>query len=153
MAQASQIEWTDARAANVWIGVSVENQQYTHRIADLRRVPASVRFLSLEPLIGPIHILPLRGIHWVIAGGESGPRSRSVKAEWIREIRDQCVHDLVPFFFKQWGGVRKSRTGRVLDGKTWDEFPAVVSQPNSQNLKDRRLKPFSYPFEKISPRK
>lgn len=111
---------------NVWIGVSVENQHYTHRIADLRIVPACVRFLSLEPLIGPINILPLRGIHWVIAGGESGPRSRSVKPEWIREIRDQCIHDQVPFFFKQWGGVRKSRTGRVLDGKTWDEFPPLA---------------------------
>jgi protein gp37 len=111
-------------SSNIWIGVSVENQQYTYRIADLRGVPASVRFLSLEPLIGPINILSLRGIHWVIAGGESGPRSRSVKPEWIREIRDRCIHDQVPFFFKQWGGVRKSRTGRILDGKTWDQFPA-----------------------------
>lgn len=116
---ASKLPWS----SNVWIGVSVENQRYTDRISDLRSVPASVRFLSLEPLIGPINTLPLNGIHWVIAGGESGPRARSVSAEWIREIRDQCIREHVPFFFKQWGGIRKSKTGRTLDGKTWDEFP------------------------------
>jgi protein gp37 len=115
-------------SSNVWMGVSVENQKYTQRIANLTAVPAAIKFLSLEPLIGRINSLPLKGIHWVIAGGESGPQSRSVKAEWIREIRDQCIHQHVPFFFKQWGGVRKSRTGRVLDGKTWDEFPVIAPQ-------------------------
>lgn len=108
---------------NVWMGVSVENAAYATRIDDLRRVKTKVRFLSIEPLLGPIPELNLRGIHWVIVGGESGPRARPMDAEWVRQIRDQCIVSGVPFFFKQWGGVRKHRTGRVLDGVTWNELP------------------------------
>ncbi len=111
--------------SNVWMGVSVENADYTSRVRHLQRVPATVRFLSVEPLLGPIPHLPLSGIHWVIAGGESGPHARSVEPAWIRGIRDQCVARKVPFFFKQWGGVRKKRTGRMLDHRTWDEMPAI----------------------------
>jgi protein gp37 len=111
-------------ASNIWIGVSVENQKYTSRINDLRRVNAVVRFLSIEPLLGPIEGLDLHGIHWVIVGGESGPGARAMSPEWVRSIRDQCVASGVRFFFKQWGGVRKHVTGRVLDGRTWDEMPA-----------------------------
>jgi protein gp37 len=109
---------------NVWLGVSVESADYTWRIADLRRVRARVRFLSIEPLLGPIGRLALRGIHWVIVGGESGHGARPLDPTWVRQIRDRCVAAGVPFFFKQWGGVQKSRTGRVLDGRTWDEMPA-----------------------------
>ncbi len=108
---------------NIWIGVSVENVDYTFRISDLKRVPASVRFLSVEPLLGPIPKLPLQGIHWVIVGGESGPGARSINATWVRTIRDRCIVYSVPFFFKQWGGTRKKLTGRHLDGRTWDQFP------------------------------
>ncbi len=116
------LEWPP----NVWMGVSVENQRYTYRIDLLRQVPASVRFLSLEPLLGPIPDLNLDGIHWVIVGGESGPGARPMKKEWVLEIRDQCIRAGVPFFFKQWGGVHKSRNGRILEGRTWDEMPAPV---------------------------
>lgn len=108
---------------NVWMGVSVENHKYTTRIDELRRVDASVRFLSIEPLLGPIEKLDLRGIHWVICGGESGPGARPMDPAWVRSIRDQCVASNVKFFFKQWGGVRKHVTGRVLDGRTWDQMP------------------------------
>jgi protein gp37 len=108
---------------NVWLGVSVESEPYAVRIDDLRLVNAAVRFLSVEPLLGPLPSLNLRGIHWVIVGGESGPRARPMAPEWARSVRDQCVAAGVPFFFKQWGGVRKHLTGRVLDGKTWDEMP------------------------------
>jgi protein gp37 len=109
--------------ANVWMGVSVESEKYTYRIADLVTVPACVRFLSVEPLLGPIPQLPLAGIHWVIVGGESGPNARPMKSEWVREIRGACERANVPFFFKQWGGVNKARTGRNLDGRTWDGMP------------------------------
>jgi len=115
---------------NVWIGVSVENAHYTTRIDHLRKVNAKVRFLSIEPLLGPIASLKLRGIHWVIVGGESGPRARPMHAEWVRTIRDRCVAADVPFFFKQWGGVRKHTTGRVLDGRTWDEMPDRIGGQN-----------------------
>lgn len=109
---------------NVWQGVSVENTQYTERIASLREVPAAVRFLSLEPLLGPMEALALAGIHWVIVGGESGPQHRPVDPAWVRGIRDQCVHAGVPFFFKQWGGRTPKAGGRVLDGRVWNEIPA-----------------------------
>jgi protein gp37 len=108
---------------HVWMGVSVENQKYTTRIDDLRRVEASVRFLSVEPLLAPIDNLDLTGIHWVIVGGESGHGARPLDPAWVRSIRDRCVASSVKFFFKQWGGVRKHVTGRVLDGRTWDEMP------------------------------
>ena len=109
--------------ANVWIGVSVEDAENVFRIDDLRRVPAAIRFLSLEPLLGPLPGLDLSNIEWVIVGGESGPGSRPMKKEWVREIRDQCREQNVPFFFKQWGGVNKKKTGRVLEGRVWDAMP------------------------------
>ncbi len=108
---------------NIWMGVSVESQKYVYRIDDLRKVPSSVRFLSVEPLISKIDKINLRGIDWVIVGGESGPSSRPIEKEWITTIRDKCVRMDVPFFFKQWGGVNKKRSGRTLDGRTWDEMP------------------------------
>ncbi|MBI4362442.1 MAG: phage Gp37/Gp68 family protein [Euryarchaeota archaeon] len=107
----------------VWAGTSVENADYKWRIDMLRGVPASTRFLSIEPLIGPMGNLDLEGIHWVIVGGESGPQARPMEAEWAREVRDQCHEAGVAFFFKQWGGTRKKLTGRILDGRTWDEYP------------------------------
>lgn len=116
--------------ANVWMGVSVENQRWTTRIDALRAIPAAVRFLSCEPLLGPLS-LDLEGIDWVIVGGESGPRARPMRADWAREVREQCAAAGTAFFFKQWGaydeaGIRrgKKHAGRVLDGRTWDEMPA-----------------------------
>ena len=111
---------------NIWQGVSVEDERVVERISLLRRVPAQVRFLSLEPLIGPLDGLDLTGIHWVIVGGESGPGARPMKKEWVVRIRNQCRRQAVPFFFKQWGGVRKNVTGRILDGRTWDELPTAA---------------------------
>lgn len=108
---------------NVWIGVSVENEQARHRIVELRDVPAAIRFLSCEPLIGPLPDLNLRDIGWVIAGGESGPHARPVQAEWVRDIRDQCIESNVPFFFKQWGGRTPKAGGRELDGRIWNAMP------------------------------
>lgn len=108
---------------NVWMGVSVESAKYVGRIDDLGSTPAYVKFLSLEPLLGPLPALTLDGVDWVIVGGESGPRARPMRLEWVTEIRDQCVRANVPFFFKQWGGVFKKRSGRQLEGRTWDEYP------------------------------
>lgn len=110
-------------ADNIWIGVSVENGQYVQRIDHLRQVPAKVRFLSLEPLLGPLPNLNLDGIHWVIVGGESGVHHRHMDPAWVRDIRDQCVAARIPFFFKQWSGTRPKSLGRDLDGRTWDEMP------------------------------
>ena len=110
---------------NVWMGVSVEDSRVLHRVQDLQSVPAAVRFLSLEPLIGPLNRLALDGIHWVIVGGESGPHARSMRSEWVHEIFERCRVARVPFFFKQWGGVRKDLTGRKLNGRTYDEMPAT----------------------------
>ena len=121
---ADKLSWHD----NIWMGVSVENADYTYRIDDLRKVPAAVRFLSVEPLLGPIPRLPLQGVHWVIVGGESGPGTRVIDPRWVRKIRDRCIVHGVPFFFKQWGGTRKKLTGRELDGRTWDEMPALDSE-------------------------
>jgi protein gp37 len=112
-------------APNIWIGVSVEDERVIDRINHLRQVPADVRFLSCEPLIGPLSNLNLDGIHWVIVGGESGPGSRPMEAQWVTEIRDQCHQQNTAFFFKQWGGVQKHRFGRELEGKTYDEYPVV----------------------------
>jgi protein gp37 len=112
---------------NVWMGVSVESQKYTFRIKHLREVPAAVRFLSLEPLIGPVTDLQLEGIDWVIVGGESGPKCRPVDPAWVRKIREICALHCVPFFFKQWGGKRKAENGRILDGRTWNEMPACYA--------------------------
>jgi protein gp37 len=114
-----QIEWP----SNVWMGVSVENQDYKHRIDLLRQTHAKIKFLSLEPLLGPLPHLNLKSINWVIVGGESGPGARPILAEWVIDIRDQCKAKRVPFFFKQWGGVQKKRAGRLLQGKTYSQMP------------------------------
>ena len=118
-----EIDWP----SNVWMGVSVENRDYTFRIEHLRQTDAQIKFLSLEPLLAPLPGLNLRGIDWVIVGGESGPGARPMAEEWVVDIRDQCRVARVPFFFKQWGGVRKKRTGRVLGGRTWNQMPAFAS--------------------------
>lgn len=109
--------------ANVWMGVSVENAKVLDRIDDLRSVPAQVRFLSCEPLIGPLGALDLAGIHWVIVGGESGPKARPMRETWAQDIREQCEDQGIAFFFKQWGGVRKEKFGRELNGRTYDAMP------------------------------
>jgi len=109
--------------SNIWMGVSVENADFTFRIDHLRETGAQIKFLSLEPLLGPLRSLNLRRIDWVIVGGESGPRARPMDPEWVLDIRDQCGDANVPFFFKQWGGVRKKDAGRVLEGRTWDDVP------------------------------
>lgn len=108
---------------NVWMGVSVENLDYLYRIDHLRETDAAVKFLSLEPLLGPLPNMDLSGIHWVIVGGESGPGARPIREEWVEDIRDQCVSVGVPFFFKQWGGTNKKKNGRLLNGKLWDQMP------------------------------
>lgn len=114
-------------APHIWMGVSVENSDYLWRIDHLRRTGAHVKFLSIEPLLGPIRKLNLHGIDWVIAGGESGPGARPMEKGWVIGIRDQCVRSEVAFFFKQWGGVFKKKTGRELEGRTWDEMPVLVT--------------------------
>jgi protein gp37 len=121
-AVAPQLKWPK----NIWMGVSVEDARVLSRIHDLQRVPAAVRFLSLEPLIGPLHGLSLSGIQWVIVGGESGPRARPMLKEWVDSIYRQCRDARVPFFFKQWGGVRKDLTGRELHGRTFNEMPSIL---------------------------
>lgn len=115
----SRISWSP----HIWMGVSVETEKYQARIDDLRKTDACVRFLSLEPLLGPLPNLDLDGMDWVIVGGESGPGARPMDPEWVRDIRNQCRNAEVPFFFKQWGGVQKKKHGRELDGRTWDEMP------------------------------
>ncbi len=110
-------------APNIWMGVTAESGDYLHRVDDLRATGAVTKFLSVEPLLGPLTGLDLTEIDWVIAGGESGPGARPVNPDWIREIRDLCVATGTPFFFKQWGGVNKKKAGRILDGVTWDQLP------------------------------
>jgi protein gp37 len=117
------IDWP----GNVWMGVSVENSDYTYRIDHLRRTGAKTKFLSLEPLLGPLHNLKLDNIQWAIIGGESGPGARPLDPSWVLDIRDQCIRAKVPFFFKQWGGINKKKAGRLLDGRTWDEIPVSLS--------------------------
>ena len=117
---ASQLSWPK----NVWLGTSIENATAIVRIRHLRSIPAAIRFLSVEPLLEPIPRLPLTGIDWVIVGGESGPGCRPMEPQWVRDIRDRCVAHGVPFFFKQWGGVNKKKTGRELDGRFWNELPS-----------------------------
>ena len=111
---------------NVWLGTSVESTDYIDRIDTLRRVPARVKFISFEPLLGPIIDPDLTDIHWAIVGGESGPQARPMEAWWVEELRDSCRRHSVAFFFKQWGGKRKKQTGRLLAGRTWDEYPGVA---------------------------
>lgn len=115
------IDWPD----NVWMGVSVENEDYIFRIDHLRDTGAKVKFLSLEPLLGPLKKLDMYGIHWVIVGGESGPKARPMSEKWAIHVRDICKSASAPFFFKQWGGVNKKRAGRILQGRTWDELPKI----------------------------
>jgi protein gp37 len=116
-----QIEW----AKNIWMGVSVEGRDYLYRIDDLRKTQANVKFLSLEPLLGPLPNLDLTEIDWVIVGGESGSGARPIRESWVVDIRDQCVAAGVPFFFKQWGGMNKKKAGRELQGRLWEEIPEV----------------------------
>lgn len=111
---------------NVWMGVSVENSNYTYRVEHLRKCSAKTKFLSLEPLLGPLKDLNLDDIDWVIVGGESGPNARPMKQEWVIQIRDQCVGATVPFFFKQWGGKNKKKSGRQLEGRTWSQMPVAT---------------------------
>jgi protein gp37 len=118
----SELNWSE----NVWMGVSVENQKYVHRIDDLRRTSAAVKFLSLEPLLGPLKNLDLTNIDWAIVGGESGFGARPIRKEWVLEIKQQCELDDVPFFFKQWGGFNKKKTGRLLEGRTYDAMPRIA---------------------------
>ncbi len=113
-------------APHIWVGVSVENERYIWRVDQLRRVPSYVRFISAEPLLGPLHSLNLDGIHWVIAGGESGHGHRPCDEAWIRDLRDKCMASGVAFFLKQWGGRTPKANGRTLDGRTWDETPALL---------------------------
>lgn len=120
-----ELDWP----ANVWMGVSVENADYVDRIDGLRAARAQVKFLSLEPLLGPLSTLDLQGIDWVIVGGESGPGARPMQPSWVTEIRDQCLAAEVSFFFKQWGGVNKKRAGRTLEGRTWSEMPRARCLP------------------------
>jgi protein gp37 len=112
---------------NVWLGTSIESDDYIWRADKVREAPAAVRFLSLEPLLGPLPSLSLKGIDWVIAGGESGPRHRPVDPAWVRDIRDQCCAEGIAFFFKQWGGRFPKAGGRLLDGRTWDEMPGLMA--------------------------
>jgi protein gp37 len=113
--------------SNIWMGVSVESNDYTFRIDHLREIGAHVKFLSLEPLLGSLPNLDLRGIDWAIVGGESGPHARSMQPEWVVDIRNQCQTADVPFFFKQWGGTNKKKTGRILEGQTWDQMPLAMA--------------------------
>lgn len=117
--------WLDW-AHNIWMGVSVENEKVVDRIELLRQTNARVKFLSCEPLIGSLSNLKLSKIDWVIVGGESGRKPRPMKAEWVKEIKDQCLEQSVAFFFKQWGGTNKKKAGRVLEGQTWDEMPNLI---------------------------
>jgi protein gp37 len=114
-------------APNIWMGTSIEDDKVLRRVVELQKTGAAVKFLSVEPLLGPIPRLPLAGIDWVIVGGESGPGARPMQPEWVRQIHEQCAARGVAFFFKQWGGVDKKKTGRILDGKTWDEMPQPVT--------------------------
>jgi protein gp37 len=112
---------------NVWMGVTVESDKYLYRMKDLQNIPASVRFVSIEPLLSALSDIFTDSIDWVIVGGESGPKCRMMKAEWVRSIREKCINDKTPFFFKQWGGFKKSKNGRLLDGQIWDEMPKQIN--------------------------
>jgi len=120
----SFIDWPE----NVWMGVSVENAEYAHRIDYLRMTGAFIKFLSIEPMLGPIPEMDLTGIDWVIVGGESGPKARPIQREWVVDIRNQCRKSNIPFFFKQWGGTNKKKAGRLLDGRIWNQMPSPQLQ-------------------------
>ncbi|MCS1410273.1 MAG: hypothetical protein M2R45_03465 [Verrucomicrobia subdivision 3 bacterium] len=117
-----RLNWTQ----NIWMGTSIESEKWVHRMDILKQIDAHIKFLSLEPLLGPLDELELSEIDWVIVGGESGPGARRMAADWVRSIRDNCIASGVPFFFKQWGGVFKKRAGRILDNKTWNEIPNMT---------------------------
>ncbi len=123
--------------SNVWMGVTVEDRSVIHRVRDLQEIPATIRFLSCEPLLGPLPELPLEGIDWLIVGGESGPRARPMREEWVLAIQRQCAAEEVPFFFKQWGGPRKRRSGRLLRGLIHDAMPCVGSKALPQPVESR----------------
>ena len=114
-----RLNWTP----NIWLGTSIESEKWLGRLEPLKETGAQIKFLSIEPLLGPLPEIQLRGIDWVIVGGESGPGARPMQPDWVREIRDNCLQHGVPFFFKQWGGVFKKRTGRTLDDEIWDQMP------------------------------
>lgn len=118
------LEWSD----NVWMGVTIESNQYVHRADNLRRSPAKVKFLSIEPMLDAVQDLDLFGIDWVIVGGESGPKSRPIEKKWVIDLRDRCLAANIPFFFKQWGGTNKKAAGRLLEGKTWDQYPILSNK-------------------------
>jgi len=118
---ADDLKWE----SNIWMGVTVESAEYAYRIEHLRKSPAKVKLLSLEPLVGPLNGLNLDGINWVIVGGESGPKARIMRKEWVLNIKEQCERVNIPFFFKQWGGTNKKKSGRLLGGRTWDEMPVA----------------------------
>ena len=119
------LDWSE----NIWMGVTIENNNYVNRANDLRQVDAAVKFLSLEPLLGPLPDLELAGIDWVIVGGESGPGARLMQEKWVIDIKKKCEDGYnIPFFFKHWGGVNKKKTGRILQGKTWDNYPKIVNE-------------------------
>ena len=122
----TRLTWT----SNIWMGVTVEEKNYTYRIEHLKRTSAKVKFLSLEPLLSPVPNLQLEGIDWVIVGGESGPKSRPMNRDWVIDIKNQCHKGNIPFFFKQWGGKNKKKAGRELEGRVWDEIPSLL--PNTQ---------------------
>jgi protein gp37 len=117
----AELDWPP----NVWLGVSVEDADYLYRVDDLRETRAAIKFICFEPLLGPVEDVDLTDIGWVIVGGESGPKARLMQKEWACEVRDKCVARDVPFFFKQWGGTYRKKSGRVLDGKTWGEMPRL----------------------------
>jgi len=123
LAMTSKLPW----ATNIWMGVTVETQNYAFRIDHLRNTGALVKFISFEPLLGQIRTLNLNNIDWAIVGGESGPKSRQIEESWVIDIRNQCEVSCVPFFFKQWGGTNKKKSGRELQGKIWNEMPALVT--------------------------
>lgn len=140
-----------AKLRHIWWGVSVEDRKYgVPRIKELQKAPAAVRFLSIEPLLEDLGVLNLQNIHWVIVGGESGPGARNLSADWVRSIRRQCRDQKIKFFFKQWGGVQKKKNGRILDGKTYDEFP-VIMRSSVPAMAIRREYILKYSPDAISP--
>ena len=122
-ARGPKIAKTLTWSSNIWLGTSIESQRWQFRLEELKEICAHIKFLSIEPLLGPLPSIPIQGIDWVIVGGESGAGARPMDADWVREIQGICVREQAPFFFKQWGGVFKKRTGRTLDGRTWDQMP------------------------------
>jgi protein gp37 len=130
----AELNWPN----NIWMGTSVEDANVLDRVQQLKNTSAKVKFLSVEPLIGPIPRLPLSGIDWIIVGGESGPGARPMDPDWVRAIRDRCAHYGVPFFFKQWGGPNKGLTGRTLDGRTWDDMPTLAHTADSRTSDERK---------------